>query len=197
MTDAPIRNPRGSALPGYDQAYDRYARWVAGSSQSKLIQSWIITILIAAALVTVAQILPVGGDYAKAALCIPAAVAIFVTLLGISHWRLLSSDEAVPLRTRYTPRQRRRISLITGAVVIVAFAAFSHALPFAFGGTAMMVFLFSIMNFLSLTSDERYREREGVLDPREYTDEEVDEPLPDVLEEDFTWDDVDEPEGNI
>lgn len=196
MTDAPTSAPRGSALPGYDQAYDRYAAWVAGSPLPKLVRTWIIMSVGAAAAVAAANFLSFGGDYAKAAICIPAAVAIYVTLLGISHWRLNSNADAVPMKSKYTPRQRRRASLVAGVLMLITFASLSSSVPFVFGGTMMMVVMFSLLNFLSLTRDERYREQEGVLDPREYPEEEYEDALPDILDDDFTWSEEENPLGD-
>jgi len=150
----------------------------------------------AAVAVAAAHFLPVGGEYVKAAICIPAAVAIYVALLGISHWRLNSNVDSIPLKLKYTPHQRRRASLVAGVLMLIAFASLSSVVPFVFGGTMMMVAMFSLLNFLSLTRDERYREQEGVLDPREYPEEEYEDALPDILDDDFTWSEEENPLGD-
>ena len=173
----------------YERTRTRYLAKVEQWQSGRRIGIWIGTLVLALALVGVGTIIP-GGNYVSTIFGIGAGVLVASILIGIKHLRTLTK-ETLTLRERLSPRKRVRIGLITALIgfVIVGFA--STNIPYAAGGAVLLTIFIMIGDFIRLTPDEKYRQQEQILDPRDYDEEPV-YVEPDEVAADFTWDESSE-----
>lgn len=166
--------------------YVRYLSWVERSEQNARIRQWAIYGSAAVALVVVASFVPFGGQWLSALIALPAALALFVICLGIAHATHLSSGRPT-MREKYSPKQRRKIALVLLAVTLIFAILGSPHIPYALGGTILLVCILSIVNLARMTSQEVQYEEAGIIDPRDLPDDVVLVEDPDILDEEDLW----------
>lgn len=173
----------------YERTRTRYLARVEQWQSGRRISIWVGVFILALALIGVGTIIP-GGNYVSTIFGIAAGVLVASILIGVKHLRALGK-ETLTLRERLSPRKRTRIGLITALLgfIIVGFA--STSIPYAAGGAILLTIFIMIGDFIRLTPDEKYRQQEQILDPRDFDEEPV-YVEPEAVAADFTWDESSE-----
>jgi Na+/proline symporter len=172
--------------------YDSYLSWVENTDQSGLFKRWGIFLVGSIALIIASSIMPVGGDYVKALIALPAAAFLFAIFLGVSHWRHVETGTPT-LKMKYSARRRRKIALVSVIVTLIFILSLSQYIPYALGGTILLTVLFILYDLIRVTPEEVVLDEAGIPDPRDYmTQKELDtladEEESDIVDEDFSWD---------
>lgn len=179
--------------------YVRYLTWVERTDPRARVRQWVIYGSVSVALIVVASIVSIGGQWLSTLIALPAALALFVIALGIAHATHLSSGRPT-MREKYSPKQRRKIALILLAVTLIFAILGSPHIPYALGGTILLVCILSIVNLARMSAQEVEFEEAGIIDPRDLPENVVVVEDPDILDEEDMWaveyDDYEFPDDN-
>lgn len=117
-------------------------------------------------------LLPWGswGMVIRTIVLIPTAISIFV--LGYSgvlayHFYQSRDRSWTPLRGRYSPTWRQRISMIIGAVLLVLIYAIAMKPGYTLMSSAIIAVVIGLFVFMRKTSNEMNREELGIPDARD------------------------------
>lgn len=111
----------------------------------------------------------------RSALLVPLTMFGFVGLyalsLDLSERKQLETqgreDQWVPFRLRYSPKWRRNISLIIGAVVVVIAYASEQFVGYTLASSLIAILALALIAFCRLTRTENKRAELKIFDPRD------------------------------
>lgn len=194
-----LRKRRNEAL--HESKYEAYLHWVETNENSVLYRRWGILLAVSVTLIVVAILIYSGPGsmqgVIQALISVPAAFMLFVIGVGVTHKNRLAR-EGLSLKEKYSPGRRRKLAGWTVVGAALASVVLSSYLPYAVGGVLLLCVIFALLDLIRLTPEEEIREEAGVLDPRDYQDEDelarLAEEDSDILDEDFSWDAYEESE---
>lgn len=111
------------------------------------------------------------SGFVLAIISFPAAIFIFIFFAAFVHLRREEGEETAREKKSYA--QRRRISIFLGAALLVGIFFTGSFLPYAVGGTMVVLGVLFIYNYLRRTPDEIDMHQAGLIDPRDLTEEEL------------------------
>lgn len=111
----------------------------------------------------------------RSALLVPIAGFGFVGLYALSldlserkHKEANQNEEEwVPFRLRYSPKWRRNVSLIIGAVVVVIAYASENFVGYTIASSLIAILALALIAFCRLTRSENKRAELNIFDPRD------------------------------
>lgn len=168
--------------------YAKYLKWVKESDSTVLNKYFGIMMLSAIVLLTIATLIPFGGQWVQTIVAFPASLLFFVIALGLAHKQHLKTG-ALTVRERYSPSKRRKLGAILAVIALSASMFIAQYLPYAVGGMLLLLALAGIVNFIRTTPEEEKMEEAGAIDPRDLG---INKEEPDILDDDFSWEDYDE-----
>lgn len=166
------------------RVYEDYFTWTREADKSSVIKRWLLIAVLSAVAITVATLIPFGGNWVKAIIAFPAAVGVYAIAYGILERRAALGTKPHP-KDAYSPRKRRTIGLIAVAVILVSAFVMSNYLPYALGGSLIVGACLFFYDFIRLTPGELEVQKAGLVDVRELAEAGL--TPEDVVPEDATW----------
>lgn len=151
-------------------------------------------LIIGIALIIGAELfLPESWGWGKAILSIPAIITLWGLMLGLRYF-YENKEGKIALKDRLSARKRKRIAMTIGAISLVSTLFIAEYMPYALGGTLLIVIMLLLFDYATMTKDESYLAENNIIDPRDIDQALIEED--DVSEDsvqinEFLWDDDD------
>lgn len=163
-------------LLGVEKYYSIYYRWCSNLPSSKARLYFFSGVVISLAVIAATIFIPLIPDFALPFLTWPIGVFAFLAGLCIAIRYGETHEEHITVKERFSFKQRIRILSIVSVVVIVLLLYCSQWIPSALGGTILIAYILTVVNTVRRTQGEIEIANLGLIDERDLTEDDMDDP---------------------